>query len=389
MEPDSSDVRRRHTALFDARRVHIHMNSVRATGAIAVIALCVLALPPTSEAGSTKKAIWGPMKVDGVSQFPIYEHLGAGIYAASVSWYDVAPTRPSQPRNPRDPAYRWSPDIDYAISQGRKHGIKVALTISGSPPWANGGRAPEWAPKHPGDFAAFAEAIARRYPAVHRWQIWGEPNRQGNFMPLAYVRHKAWKPLTRKQSNGPRLYARILDAAYGALKRVNKANKVIGGNTYTVGDITTREFISAMRLPNGRKPRMDMWGHNPFSTRKPDLKKDGYGWGFADFSDLDDVVGWLDRWQRRKGRRLHLFLAEFTVPTDHQNYEFNFWVDRKTQAKWVTAALRITRRWKRINTLGWLSLYDEPPNATHDEVRRGLLDYRGRKKPSYRAYRRG
>jgi hypothetical protein len=52
---------------------------------------------------------------------------------------------------------------------------------------------------------------------------------------------------------------------------------------------------------------------------------------------------------------IRLFLAEFTLPTDHANHEFNFWVTRKVQANWLAAALRITRRWSRIYALGWIA----------------------------------
>jgi hypothetical protein len=51
--------------------------------------------------------------------------------------------------------------------------------------------------------------------------------------------------------------------------------------------------------------------------------------------------------------------------------------------------LKITRQSSRIYSLGWFSLYDDPPRSEGDEVNRGLLDYRGRKKPAYYAYRRG
>jgi hypothetical protein len=64
-------------------------------------------------------------------------------------------------------------------------------------------------------------------------------------------------------------------------------------------------------------------------------------------------------------------------------------VTRGTAASWLTDALRITRRWSRIYTLGWYALYDDPPNRQGDDVHRGLLTYHGRKKPAYFAYRRG
>ena len=352
---------------------------------VVILALTALAaLAPAADARySRKKAIWGPTKVSGKSQFPIYRKLGVGIYQMQVSWARVAPTRPANPADPSDPAYHWPSEVDYAIRQGGRSRIRVSLMLRGAPPWANGGRSAEWAPRRPRDFAAFARAASRRYPRVHLWQIWGEPSRQANF-----------KPMPRFEASGPRRYARILDAAYGSLKRQSRKNLVIGGNTFTTGDVTPLQFIRSMRLPNGRPPRMDLYGHNPFTRRRPSLGKRPLGHGYADFSDLDSLARWIDNNLRRPGgRRIRLFLSEFTLPTDHENYEFNFWVDRDVQASWLGAALRITRRWSRIYAMGWLSLYDERPNgpggAPGDEVNHGLLEWDGDRKPSFAAFRRG
>jgi hypothetical protein len=328
---------------------------------------------------STKKAIWGPVEVNGVSQFPIYRDLGAGIYETVLEWNHVAPTRPSHPTDPTDPAYRWPPELDRAIAEGRRYGIRVSLTVMWSPRWANGGRRRMWAPAAR-DYARFLRAAARRYPSVRLWQIWGEPSRRANFRTLPSL-----------NATGPSRYARLLDTAYGALKSESRRNRVIGGNTFTTGDVSAKAFIKGMRLRNGRRPRMDMYGHNPFGWRRPALRKGPLGFGFADFSDLDTLAGWVDRYLGRRpdGRRLKLFLAEYTIPTDHANHEFNFYVRRRTAARWLTSALRITRRWSRIYTLGWIGLYDEKPNPRGDEVRRGLLDWTGKKKPAYFAYKEG
>ena len=352
-----------------------------------VVAFAVVAGPAEARQ-SKKKAIWGPVQVNGVSQFPIYRDLGAGIYQMTLNWSVAAPSRPARPTDPTDPAYRWPAEVDYALSEARRYGIRVAILLQSTPGWANGGREGRWAPSRPSDYASFAAAASRRYPGVRLWMIWGEPTRRANFKPLFHERRD--RPLTRRMRQGPRTYARLLDSAYGALKRVNRRNLVIGGNSFVTGDVSPLNWIKNLRLPNGRRPRMDMYGHNPFSARRPNLRRRPLGHGFADFSDLDTLARWLDRYLRRPGgRRLKLYLSEFFIPTDHFNEEFNFYVSRRTAASWLTSALRITRRWSRIYTLGWFSLYDDPPRATNDEVNRGLLDYRGRRKPAYAAFKDG
>jgi hypothetical protein len=344
--------------------------------AIVVAAVLLLAPGAAESEARLNKAIWGPAQIGGVSQFPTYRRLGAQIWQTQIAWDQVAPTRPSQARNPGDRAYRWPAELDYAVREAPRHGMRVAVQVLFSPAWANGGRSHEWAPKAR-HFARFLTAAAGRYPSIRHWMIWGEPSRAANF-----------KPLPRFEAKGPRRYAVLLDAAYRALKRASRRNLVIGGNTFTTGDVTPRQFIAAMRLPGGRRPRMDLYGHNPFTRRPPDLRRRPLGFGYADFSDLDTLARWLDRYFGRR-RRIGIFVSEFTVPTDHANYAFNFHKSRGVQARWLKRALRISRRFERIHTFGWYQLYDQAPNARGDQVNWGLLDWRGQPKPAFRAFRRG
>jgi hypothetical protein len=356
--------------------------------ALAVFAALLLAAPASAHHGTPKKAIWGPATPDA---FRIYHGLGVGIYETSLNWRAIAPTRPARPADPTDPAYAWPAEVDQAIREGNRFGIRVLLMIVGTPAWANGGRESNWAPSRAADLAAFAKAAARRYRSVRHWMVWGEPTRQHNFMPLDP--ETPGKRLTAQEKSAPRHYARMLDATYRALKRMRRRNIVIGGNSYTTGDISPLNWIRGMRLPNGKRPRMDMYGHNPFTLRRPDLRNSLFRppTGYADFSDLDAVRRWLDRYgyRDRRGRRLRILLAEWTIPTDHVNHEFNFWVTHAVQASWLRDGLRIVRKKRWLYSLGWIALYDDPPRPQGDEVNRGLIDYYGRLKPSFVAYRDG
>jgi hypothetical protein len=362
---------------------------VRPRLALALVLVLAVA-SPAQAAPPRKKAIWGPVSVNGVSQFPIYKDLRAGIYEVRLAWNEVATRQPLDARNPADPAYAWPAELDEAVAQGRAAGIRVAVMVKGTPSWANGGLPENWAPTNPQDYADFVRAAGYRYAGVHIWIVWGEPSRAENFEPL--VPETRDRPLTPEQDDAPHRYAQILDAAYVAIKAVNRSNLVVGGNTLTTGDISALNWIRNLRLPDGRRPRMDLYGHNPFTLRKPDLRKRSLGHGFADFSDLDTLIRWVDRYlpQKQRGRKpLKLFLSEFLVPTDQPSHEFNFHVDRATQADWLKAALKITRDWDRIYTLGWYSLYDEAPNSGGDETHYGLIDQTGVRKPAYHVFKRG
>jgi hypothetical protein len=356
---------------------------VRLRLAVALAILVSLGAP--AGAGAFTKAIWGGVTWHGADQFPVYRKLGVGILQLTLRWDQTAPRRPARPTDPADHAYRWPAQISQAIARARRSHMRILLQITSSPAWANGGHpGPGWAPRRPADYAAFATAAARRYPSVHLWMVWGEPVRLGNFKP--YIEKAPGlvpvpgAPLTPRQQAAPHFYARLLDAAYGALKGVRRSNLVIGGCTYTTGFDDAQQWIDNLRLPDGRPPRMDMYAHNPFSYQSPAFGVGASPFGEVQFSDLPYLARWIDRNLRRG---LPLFLSEFTIPTA-KDVEFNFWVDPAVAARWVIAALRLSRQWHRIYALGWVHVYDDPPWSYG-----GLLTASGEPKPTFSAFARG
>lgn len=193
--------------------------------ALPFLLLCLALLLPSSAhaAKSQKKVIWGPVEVDGESQFPIYKDLGVGTYQMLLEWDQVGLLEPLDAKDPEDASYEWSEEIDSAISEAKRNGIKVALSITGRPDWAKAS-----------DFKDFVTAAAKRYKAVHTWAI-GDG---------------AVKPAKD--------YPRMLDDAYAALKAAGKSNKVIGGN----GN-------SRLKLGNGKEARMDYFGTDPTARKAP------------------------------------------------------------------------------------------------------------------------
>jgi hypothetical protein len=349
-------------------------------GSIATLVWVVLSLAVANGAhAAAVKAIWGPYLRNGVSQFPIYRELGVSIYEEDLHWDQVAPTRPRHPRDPHDAAYRWPVAVTDAIGEARASGMRVALQITGAPGWANGRHPAIWAPLRPADYANFAAAAARRYPSVKLWMVWGEPVRRHDFMPLIPAR--PYLRLNARQRRAPHLYARILDAAYRALKHVRRSNLVIGGMTDTAADLTTRQWIENLRLPNGQPPRMDLYGHNPFSARAPDLLDPPAPGQQFDFSDLRRLSALVDRQLRRRGHSApRLFLSEWTVPTARDD-EFDYFVDPRVQAAWIRDGLRVARSLPSVYAVGWIHLYDALPAYGG-----GLIEADGVRKPGFAAF---
>ncbi len=356
----------------------------RGLAAAGLCAALLLGWAPPSHAA--EKAIWGPAGTvaGGGSAFDLYRRLGVDTAQFHLNFAQTAPVEPATPRSPHDPAYRWPAAIDQAVREGARTGVQVALLVSRSPEWSNGGRSEIWRPR-PQAFADFLAAAARRYPTVRRWMIWGEPNRIAVFRPSG-------------TSAGPKAYAELLDASYGALKQAAPRNIVIGGMTYTGGggrDTTPLRWLRQMRLPNGRPPRLDWYGHNPFSTRFPDLRDPPIPGGFRDIGDLDlfsrEVARVYTRpcgpgGRRRCGRPPQLWLSEYTIQSDHGSTSFNAFVSKKGQAQWLAAAYRAANSLPSVAGLGWAALEDEPESNLSANF--GLITADGTRKPSFRAFRR-
>jgi hypothetical protein len=310
---------------------------------------------------------------NGSSAFPVYKQLGVQVFQTQLSWADTAPRRPANPTDPNDPAYVWPTGLDQAVTQAGGEGISVALMVKGTPGWANGNRSNAWAPSNPADYANFLTAASRHFPTVHYWMIWGETTRVGNFYPMPV-----------NSPVGPRRYAVLLDAAYAALKAVTPANVVIGGMTFTVGQVAPEDFVRWLKLPNGQPPRMDDWGHNPYSTRFPNLAEKPYAVGVRDINDIDTFHSEIATAYR--GHPVpNLWLSEFGISSDHANKAFDYYVSRPVQAKWVTAAYKLADSVSYVTGLGWYELLDEP-SALAGNLTEGLMTGNGTPKPAYYAY---
>jgi hypothetical protein len=316
--------------------------------------------------------IWGPPTLpNGRSAFAIYHQLGVRVFQIDLLWDEVAPNRPQDPTNPRDPAYRWPAYLNRVMSDARSYGIQVCLLVQRTPAWANGGRGNTWAPDNAGDFGRFLVAASRRYPAVREWMIWGEPNRNPDFYPMP-----ANSPV------GPRRYALVLDASYHALKSVSRANIVIGGDTMTYGDVHPPDFVRWMRLPNGKPPPLDYYGHNPYSDRFPNLRGRPYAPGVRDLSDIDTLEAEL---QGTYHRQVKLWISEWSVSSDRPNRAFSYSVTRRQQANWLSAAFRLVDSVNYVAGFGWYALADESPTVPR-YITTGLMTYAVKPKPAFYAY---
>jgi hypothetical protein len=173
--------------------------------------------------------------------------LGVRVVRFTVRWNEVAAKRPAVAKDPTDPAYDWAAD-DEVLDGLHAHGIDVVLQLVGTPSWANGDRASNWAPLSASTFRSFATAAATRYPWVRRWLIWNEPNQ------VRWLR-----PTT------PSIYtSRLLDPAYAAIHAQIRGAQVAGGGTApraSTGGVSPVAWLTGMHRAHAR---LDAYAHNPY-----------------------------------------------------------------------------------------------------------------------------
>ncbi|HLE99317.1 MAG TPA: cellulase family glycosylhydrolase, partial [Gaiellaceae bacterium] len=188
-----------------------------------------------------------------------------------VQWNLAAKTRPTNASDPFDPAYTLD-DIDEALRAAQETDQEVILTLSGTPSWANGGKAPNVMPTNVADFTAFARAIASRYsgrnmgyPFVRFYSIWNEPNLQTFLTPQFNAAGKSVAPAN---------YAKLAAAAYAGIKATSPRAQVAIGETSARGSDrptgirpthSPGKFAELVAKANPRL-KFDAWSHHPYPS---------------------------------------------------------------------------------------------------------------------------
>ena len=350
---------------------------------LVVVSAAALVAAQPAAAREVQKAIWARGPTNGVSEFPTYRQLGVKIVESQLNWSTIARTRPSDPTNPDDPAYRWPADVDSASQQAQLFGMKQLLEVSETPGWATGGQDARYPPTATSDYTDFIVAASRRYPAVRLWLIWSEACSHFRFLPI--TPQPFGKPVMPAARVQPQAYATLLDASYATLKQLDPKNVVIGGGTWAACDFRPIDWAHYLKLPDGRRPRMDLWSNNPYVVIAP--KQVPTAWKVSDIYGLPRLQAAIDHYFGKKPR-IGLFVSEFTMPT-RPDAEFPIYTSERGQAKYTKQLFDISRKLGTVAAIGWLELYDLPPVQGETEGHNGgLLHQDGTKKPAFSVFRR-
>ena len=311
--------------------------------------------------------------------FPLLESLHVQVLRINLPWFAIAPRRPHDPRDPADRAYDWG-GYDRVVREAAQHQIALLLTISGAPRWASGYATPNHAPRRAEDLQAFAYAAAKRYPSVHRWLAWNEPNNP------VFLRPQYRRVGGRWVIQSAIDYARICAAVYRGVHETGiEGEQVACGATDPNGNDrpnSSRPSVSPLvflrALKDAGLEHFDVYAHHPYPYRPwqpPSARPQNSSVSLGNIDRL------LDELSELYGDK-HLWLTEFGYQTKPPDRRAG--VSWQRQAAYLRQAYTLARANPRIDLLVWFLVRDEPRAKGWAS---GFLTASGKKKPSFDAFR--
>jgi hypothetical protein len=320
--------------------------------------------------------------------------LGADTVRLLVEWERLAPA-PGALRRPAgfdggDPAAyplgAWD-GLDGAVAGAQARGLRVLVTFSGpGPAWASRCGGPAGARRtcdpRPSDFAAWVRALGRRYPSVHDWEAFNEPNAHTRLTPQWARRRGRWVP------RSPVLYRGLVRASLGALRATGH-----GGDRVLVGATAAARGLGGPAVARPMNAlvfwrtllccgRLAVGGlsHHPYvrggsgdPLGRPDAPDD------LTLGNVAPILRLADRAAAagRLPRGLRLWVTEYgvqTVPPDRF-----LGVPLGVQARWLDASEWLVARRPRIAALTQYLLRDDSADFGFQS---GLRFADGRPKPA-------
>ena len=274
---------------------------------------CVLAVVLAGPASAYSPFQMGIHEPDasGVNagQYDAIRDSNANLSRITIYWARMVPGGTEKPanfdaRNPNSPGYDWS-ILDSFVREMAARNVEPFVTTLEAPPWAEGDDAADRANRfgfagtyrvNAKEFGDYMHAMATRYsgsfkdangatlPRVRYFQLWNEQNFS------QYL-------VSRKKSDIPLVYAKMLDAGYDAIKAVSKSNLVMTGglgpygNNGAATDVEPQVFMRSLLCLSGRggeklrdkgssckypKAKFDVWTQHPYTFGGTPTTKAGH-----------------------------------------------------------------------------------------------------------------
>jgi len=307
---------------------------------------------------------------------------GATIIHTNANWATIAPTRPADPTNGDDPAYKLA-DLDQLVAAAPQYGIRVMVTIVGTPKWANGGQTPNHMPRRLSDLTTFARMLATRYNGLNGhgtvsiWSVWNEPNLQ-LFLTPQFVGKKIVSPAN---------YAKLYTAAYTGIKAGNPAAQVAIGETSPEGrdkpigkqgqgqSVAPATFAKLLATHKGLK--FAAWAEHPYPTAINGKALEKVRYPNVTLTQLPQFEKDLSRWFHKSS--VPLWLTEYGHQTRPEEAKG---VTYAQQATYAREAMTYARNDKNVQMFIWFTFRDSASNPWHS----GIEKSSGAPKPSFSVF---
>ncbi len=324
---------------------------------------------------------WAPQAAQNLAGA---EAAHASIVHALVSWAAAAPTRPANPLNGSDPAYHIA-DLDALVRMAQADDLQVLLTITGTPPWANGGQTQNHPPTNLNDLTEFAHMLASRYNGLHagfgvvtRFSVWNEPN-LGEFLTPQYQGTTIVSPA---------IYARLFMAAYKGIKAGNPDAIVAAGETGPRGrnhpgaspgtdSVAPGTFAQLLAKVAPNLP-FAAWATHPYPSNFALGPTQKVAFPNVAFSTMSEFGASLQKWFKRP---VPIWITEYAEET---RPEYFLGVSYAKQAADVRTALKLAQANPYVQMFIWFIYRDSAPGPY--TWFSGIEKANGQKKPSYAAF---
>ncbi|HWK27857.1 MAG TPA: cellulase family glycosylhydrolase [Solirubrobacter sp.] len=314
-----------------------------------------------------------------------------------VYWRSYAPDPDSRTRPDFDasnpdayPPGTWD-NLDALVAAAKARGITVMMTLTGPvPKWATKAKKDNLTDPDPKQFGQFVTAVSRRYAAdVDTWSIWNEPN-QPQFLKPQY---KKGKPVS------PKLYRKLYQAAYKALRATNPTDAILIGETSPRGNqnvVHPLAFLRGMLCLDSKyrkakscgKLDADGYAHHAYTTSqgprfKPPSKDD------VTIGVLSRLVSALDKAARARAipKHLPIHLTEFGIQSTPDKIAG---VSLARQAAYLALSEHIAYVNPRVVAFSQYLMSDDPPRSEgykYGGFESGLRTSSGKAKPAYEGFR--
>ncbi|HEY1590535.1 MAG TPA: hypothetical protein VGF81_01990 [Solirubrobacteraceae bacterium] len=365
------------------------MRAARRAVSVSLLALAAtlasVAVPATATASGRQVSVFQDdvaLLQNPVATMQELRHLGVTTVRLLIRWSFIAPDPKSRKRpnfnasNPNAyPAKNWAP-YDAVVAAARADGIQLLLNPTAfAPLWAQGPNPGRFGAHYNFEFAfmpsaneyrQFVVALGKRYPSVHAWELYNEPNFGEDLAPQGINQSKvlyspvmyrglvnaAWSGLHASGHGRDTIIVGAL-AAHGAHIPSNSKNKT--GLPGAYGETPPLEFIRELYCldshyhqyrGNAAKVRKcpttvaasrrfrshnqalfnnTAWSDHPYPLGKdgstPPTKTHYTNPNFAGFSQLPNMLRALDKAQRayRSSKRFPLWNTEYGYITNPPN----------------------------------------------------------------------